>query len=152
IGLIRYRGPGVAKEYFHTDNRERELGAFFRDGWFYPGDVGSLNTDGYLFLHGRERDMIIRAGVNIFPSEIELILSQHPDVIDVSVTGRIAHLHGEKVVAFIVPRNAEVNKEDLIDYSRGQLAPYKVPERIYFIDRIPRNRGGKVIKSELIGN
>jgi len=152
MGLIRYRGPGVAKEYFHSDNRERELGAFFRDGWFYPGDLGSLNTDGYLFLHGRERDMIIRAGVNIFPSEIELILSQHPDVIDVSVTGRVAHLHGEEVVAFIVPRNAEVKEEDLIDYSRGQLAPYKVPERIYFIDSIPRNRGGKVIKSELIGN
>ena len=144
-GHIRYRGAGVADE-FHNDPEASR--AAFRDGWFYPGDLGRFDDDGYLFLAGRAKDMIVRGGVNIYPEEVEHVLLEHDDVRDAAVVAWPSPARGEDVAAFVVV-GAEVKEAELIDHCGGSLAPYKVPRRIFFVREFPRNAMGKVRKFDL---
>lgn len=144
VGLIRYRGPGVADGFF----REPDGGESFRDGFFYPGDLGEMDADGYLYLRGRRKDMIIRGGINVYPVEIEQILGAHPAVADAAVVGRAHPIRGEEVVAFVVLRGA-ATAEQLIAHCVAHLAPYKVPSAIRMLAELPRNSAGKVLKAEL---
>jgi acyl-CoA synthetase (AMP-forming)/AMP-acid ligase II len=144
-GVLRYRGPGVAN-HFHNDPAASE--SSFRDGWFYPGDLASLNEGGYLTLRGRRQDIILRGGVSLYPAELEAILLQHPAVGDVAVIGEPAGDLGEEPVAFVVARHA-VTDSDLAGYAATHLARYKQPRRYVMIDHIPRNSGGKVVRASL---
>lgn len=145
IGRIRYRGPGVAEGFYNDPEASAES---FRDGWFYPGDLGRLDDAGFLYLAGRAKDMIIRAGVNIYPEEVEQTLLSHPAVRDAAVLGWPSPDKGEEVAAFVVTSGA-VSEAALKDHCRERIAPYKVPRGIFFVDDLPRNSIGKVVKPEL---
>jgi acyl-CoA synthetase (AMP-forming)/AMP-acid ligase II len=145
VGRLRYRSPASAREYWNAEG-----GDAFRDGWFYPGDLARLDEDGFLHLHGRAKDMIIRGGVNIYPQDIERIVAEIPGVRDVAVAGAPAREMGEEVAAFVVSEG--VDADAIAAHCRARLAPYKVPSIIRFLPELPRNAGGKVVKSALLAS
>ena len=148
-GRIRYRGPGVALGFYGNPEPGSTASAFFRDGWFYPGDVGEMNEEGYLFLRGRAKDMIIRGGANIYPSDVELVLQTHPAVEEAAVVGRPSTEYGEEVAAFVIAHGT-VDGPELIAHCRERLARHKVPRDVFLVDDLPRNSTGKVLKAALV--
>jgi acyl-CoA synthetase (AMP-forming)/AMP-acid ligase II len=146
IGRIRYRGPGIPEGFFRDTEASK---ASFRDGWFYPGDLGRLDADGFLHLAGRADDVIIRGGVNVYPAEIEETLLAHPMVRDAVVLGIPSAELGADIAAFVVAA-PEAGAAALIAHCRDRLAPYKVPRSIDIIDELPKTALGKVIKSDLV--
>ena len=145
VGSIRYRGAAVADGFYLSP---KESSAAFRGGWYYPGDLGKFDVNGFLYITGRSKDMIIRGGVNIHPAEIEQTLIGHQAVTDAAVVGWPSHQRGEDVAAFVV-RRVDVTKQELLDHCRRSLAPYKVPRDIFFVDELPKSGMGKVLKSKL---
>lgn len=146
IGMIRYRGGAVADGYYRNPEESKTA---FRDGWYYPGDLGKLDAKGFLYITGRAKDMIIRGGVNIYPAEIEQTLAVHPAVAEAAVVGWPSHGRGEEVAAFVVCRR-KVGEAELILHCRGALAPYKIPKRIFVVDELPKSGLGKVLKADLV--
>jgi len=144
VGRLRYRSPASATSYWRGDSSEA-----FRDGWFYPGDLAEMNAEGFLFLRGRAKDMIIRGGVNIYPQDVETVVMGLPGVKDVVVAGVPSPGLGEEVAAFVVAERG-VDAEAVMTQCRAHLAPYKVPSIVRFLDQIPRNAGGKALKPELV--
>jgi acyl-CoA synthetase (AMP-forming)/AMP-acid ligase II len=145
VGRIRYRTLAVPDGFY---NNPEESARSFHDGWFYPGDLGKLDNDGYLYVVGRGKDMIIRGGVNIYPADIEAVLNAHPGVVDAAVLGWPVGEMGEEVAAFVMKKGA-ITEDELLEYCRANLTRYKVPKRIFFIGQMPRNEGGKVVKAKL---
>ncbi|MBM3524666.1 MAG: long-chain fatty acid--CoA ligase, partial [Alphaproteobacteria bacterium] len=127
VGRLGYRGPGVATGFHEDPEATREV---FHEGWFFPGDLASVNAAGYVFLKGRRKDMIIRGGINIYPIEIEAALQSSPDVVEAAVVGWPSRDMGEEVAAFVVLR-AEVEPEALRALCASRLAPYKVPKSVF---------------------
>ena len=123
--MIRYRGGAVADSYYATRRRAKLA---FRDGWYYPGDLGRFDAAGFLHLTGRSKDMIIRGGVNIYPAEIEQTLAAHAAVAEAAVVGWPSRERGEEVAAFVVCTRGSVSEHDLLAHCRGALAPYKIPK------------------------
>jgi acyl-CoA synthetase (AMP-forming)/AMP-acid ligase II len=146
VGAIRYRGGSVAESYYRNPE---ESATAFRDGWYYPGDLGRFDADGFLHLTGRSKDMIIRGGVNIYPAEIEQTLATHPAVAEAAVVGWPSQERGEEVAAFVVCRTL-VTEQDLLAHCRGSLAPYKIPRGIFILDQLPKSGLGKVLKPALV--
>ena len=121
-----------------------------RDGWLYTGDIGYMDEDGYIFLAGRAKDIIIRGGENISPEEIEAVLHSHPSVDEAAVIGVSDSQWGEAVRAIVVRKDGfEVSSEEIIEFSRSRLASYKKPESVIFVESLPRNPMGKVLKRVL---
>jgi acyl-CoA synthetase (AMP-forming)/AMP-acid ligase II len=145
VGILRYRGPGVATGYYRDEAASAET---FRHGWFYPGDLATLDAQGFVTLKGRRKDMIIRAGINIYPPEVEAMLLAHPDVLDAAVVGRPSREFGEEVTAFVRLRRP-VPDSELLAWCAARLAPYKRPREILAVDELPRNSAGKVLKAAL---
>lgn len=145
VGSVRYRGGSVADSYYRSPE---DNAAAFRDGWYYPGDLGKFDENGFLFLVGRAKDMIIRAGVNIYPAEIEQTLIGHPAVAEAAVIGWPSHERGEEVAAFVVCREP-VTEDALRDHCRSTLAPYKIPKGVFIVDDLPKSALGKTLKPQL---
>lgn len=145
-GELEVRGPNVIGGYYQNPQANAE--AFSADGWFRTGDLGKLDDDGYLRLVGRSKELIITGGYNVYPREVEEVLLMHPAVAEVAVVGRQSERWGEEVTAVVVA-GGDVAAEELRDLAASQLAPYKVPKRVEFIDQLPRNALGKVIRSGL---
>jgi acyl-CoA synthetase (AMP-forming)/AMP-acid ligase II len=147
-GEIVVRGPQVMRGYWKSvaamdDNHQPE-------DWIHTGDVGFVDSDGYIYICDRMNDVIISGGENIHPREIESVLLGHPNVDDVAVIGVPDRRWGERVKAIVALRNkANCSAEQLIEYCRGHLAGYKVPDSVDFVDRLPRNQSGKTSKAEL---
>ncbi len=121
-----------------------------RDGWYFSGDAGYLDDDGFLYICDRIKDMIISGGENIYPAEIESVLMGHDGVLDAAVVGVPNRKWGEEVKAFIVPNpNVPISQEELITYCVDKLASFKLPKTVEFIDIVPRNGAGKVQKNVL---
>lgn len=146
IGEIYIRGPQIIDHY--EKNRSKKS---FKDGWFITGDLGYFDKDGYLFLTGRKKEIIIRGGENIMPREIEEVLSTHPEVTDVAVVGKPDAILGEKVVAFVVVKNKNMKKitENIKELVISKLAPRKVPAEIFIINTLPRGKLNKIDKKTL---
>ncbi|HTX63267.1 MAG TPA: long-chain fatty acid--CoA ligase [Acidimicrobiales bacterium] len=146
-GEVVLRGPKVFKGYW----RDPEASArAFEGGWFHTGDIGVRDEDGYLFIVDRLKDMIVSGGENVAGSEVERVLYEHPAVLEAAVVGRPDERWGEVPVAFVVLREGVVTTADeLVAHCRGQLAKYKVPKDVTFLDALPRNPSGKVLKREL---
>ena len=143
------RGPKVFKGYWRDPDATR---AAFAGGWFHSGDIGVRDDDGYLFIVDRLKDMIVSGGENIAGSEVERVLYEHESVLEAAVVGHPDDRWGEVPVAYVVLReNTTTNADALIEHCRGQLAKFKVPKRITFIEALPRNPSGKVLKRELRG-
>ena len=129
---------------------EATAAAIDADGWLHSGDLGVLDADGYLAITGRHKDMIIRGGENIYPREIEEFLYAMPGIMDVQVVGVPSEKYGEEVGAFIIPKaGADVTASDVKDFCRGQIARYKIPKYVAFVDSFPLTASGKVQKYKL---
>jgi acyl-CoA synthetase (AMP-forming)/AMP-acid ligase II len=146
-GEIVMRGPKVFKGYWRDPDA---TAAAFAGGWFHTGDVGVRDDDGYLYIVDRFKDMIVSGGENIAGSEVERVLYEHPAVLEVAVVGRPDERWGEVPVAFVVLRpEVDATEDALLDHCRAQLARFKVPKAVTFIEALPRNPSGKVLKREL---
>jgi len=146
-GEVVLRGPKVFSGYWRDESATSDA---FRGGWFHTGDVGTIDQDGYVFIVDRKKDMILSGGENIASSEVERVLYEHQDVMEAAVIGRPDERWGEVPVAYVVLRaGSSVSADELIDYCRGQLARFKTPKAVHFIDALPRNPSGKILKREL---
>ncbi len=147
VGEIAIRTVRTMRGYYE---QESATAATIRDGWVLTRDLGWIDEDGYIYLSGRKSDMIIRGGENIAPDEIEAVLESHPDVEEVGVIGIPDEEWGERVGAVVVARpGATVSEEALIEHCRQRLASFKKPEVMIFVDALPRNAMGKVLRNEL---
>jgi len=146
-GEICVRGPNVMKGYF---NKPETTAQTIVDDWLHTGDVGCLDEEGYLFLTERIKDMIIRGGENIYPRDIEEVLFEHPGITEASVIGREDPIYGEDVCAIVVKQpGAELTEEEVIEYAATRLAKFQKPKWVIFVDALPKNLLGKVLKKEL---
>jgi len=147
VGEILYRSGSLMKGYWRNDQATAKA---IKDGWFYTGDAGYLDAEGYLFIHDRIKDMIVSGGENVYPAEVENALFNHPAIADVAVIGVPDKKWGEAVKAVIVLKPDETaEEEDIISYAKTKIAGYKVPKSVDFTDALPRNPTGKLLKREL---
>ncbi len=147
VGEVRLQMPGRQREYYNDPDASS---ATWRDGWVITGDLGKLDADGYLYIVGRSKDVIIRGGNNVHATDVEHVLVQHDAVKEVAVVGAPHPVLGEDVVAFVVlHEGAQADGEQLRAFGLEHLADYKVPRQYVFIDALPRNPTGKVVKPEL---
>ena len=146
-GEIVLRGPKVFKGYWRDPDA---TAAAFAGGWFHTGDIGVMDGDGYLYIVDRLKDMILSGGENIAGSEVERVLYEHDAVLEAAVVGRPHERWGEVPAAYVVLKpGTTATADELVERCRGQLARFKVPREIVFIDALPRNPSGKVLKREL---
>ena len=150
-GPVPRRGAGGKKgSYSQSSGLRAAYAAALRGGWLHTGDMGAFDSDGYLTLKDRSKDMIISGGSNIYPREIEEILLRHPDVAECAVVGRPHEDWGEEVVAFIVAKSgADVREADLDSLCLQHIARFKRPKAYRMIDALPKNNYGKILKTEL---
>ena len=148
IGNLQVRGPNVFIGYWKMPDKTSE--DFTEDGYFNTGDKGKIDEDGYVSIVGRAKDMVITGGLNVYPKEIELFIDDLPGVRESAVIGVPHKDFGEGVVAVVVPENVEaVSERDIIDACKAELANFKVPKRVVFVDELPRNSMAKVQKNVL---
>jgi fatty-acyl-CoA synthase len=148
VGELWLRGPHVSKGYWN--NPGATAAALDADGWFHTGDSARRDEEGFFFIAGRQRDMFISGGVNVYPAEIEGELLLHPEVRDAAVIGVPHDRWGEVGVAFVVPRAADVvDGAALTAFLAERLAKFKIPREFVFVDALPRTAYGKVVKAEL---
>lgn len=151
IGNIQVKGPNVFTGYWNLPEKTEE--DFTEDGFFNTGDMGYLDTDGYLTIVGRTKDMIISGGLNVYPKEIESIIDDLDQVEESAVIGIKDDDLGEKVVAIVVKKSeSDLSENELISLLKGNIAGFKVPKEIFFIHELPRNAMGKVQKNILRSN
>ncbi|GAA4261146.1 hypothetical protein GCM10022255_092640 [Dactylosporangium darangshiense] len=144
-GEILVRGPAVTSGYWRNPAATAQS---IVDGWLRTGDAGSLDADGYLYLHDRIKDMIVSGGENVYPAEVERVLAAHPAVLDVAVVGVPSARWGESPAAVVVPAG-DLDGAALIAWSRERLAHFKCPVAVHVVDALPRNAAGKVLKRVL---
>jgi long-chain acyl-CoA synthetase len=147
IGEIRVRGPQIMQGY---RNRPEETAQALREGWLYTGDLGEFDADGYLYIRDRKKDMLLVSGFNVYPREVEEVLSQHPALLEVAVIGRPDEQRGSTVVAFVALRPGQTTDEQALDgHCRRNLAAYKVPRAYVFLEHLPKTVVGKIDKKQL---
>jgi long-chain acyl-CoA synthetase len=120
-----------------------------RDGWLYTGDLARMDKDGYFFIVDRKKEMILVGGYNVYPREVEEVLYNHSEVVEVAVIGVPDENLGESVKAYVVSKNPSLTEEELIEYCKIHLAKYKVPASIEFIEELPKNSTGKILRRAL---
>jgi len=146
-GEIVISGPVVMKGYY---NRPEETAKVLRGGWLHTGDIGFLDEDGYLFITDRKKDMIIKGGENIYPSEIENVLLKYPGIAEAAVIGIPDKKYGEEVIAVVVKKpDAEVAEKEIISYCQKYYSKFKCPVAVKFIEKFPKSAVGKVLKKEI---
>jgi acyl-CoA synthetase (AMP-forming)/AMP-acid ligase II len=145
VGEVAIRSVSTMSGYHHNPDATAKA---LVDGWYLTGDAGFVDADGYLTLFDRVKDMIVSGAENIYPAEVENVLHEHPGVVDCAVIGVPDARWGEAVKAIIV-RSGEVTADDLIAFARQRIAGYKVPKSVDFIDVLPRNASGKILKKDL---
>jgi acyl-CoA synthetase (AMP-forming)/AMP-acid ligase II len=147
VGEILYRGESLMSGYWQ---REKETAQAIRGGWFHTGDAGYLDEEGFMFLKDRVKDMIVSGGENVYPAEIEAVLMGHPEILECAVIGVPDAKWGESVKAVVVRRAGMTLSESmLIEWSRDKLAGFKRPRSVDFVEALPRNASGKLLKREL---
>ncbi len=146
IGEIVYRGLTVMKGYYNNPEATAEA---FAGGWFHSGDLVRADEDGFITVVDRKKDMIISGGENIYPVEVERVLEQHPGVAEVTVIGVPHPRWVETPVAVVVPRGDAPSEDELIAFAKDRMASYKKPSGVVFVDALPRNAAGKILRREL---
>ncbi len=149
VGEVTIHLPGRQREYYRDDEATAHT---WVDGWLHSGDLGRLDEDGYLYIVGRMKDVIIRGGNNIYATEVEAALLAHPGVLEAAVIGVPHPVLGEDVAAFVVARDSSTAllPDDLREHCAERLADYKVPRQITLIDELPHNATGKILKRQLV--
>ncbi|MFQ5455504.1 MAG: class I adenylate-forming enzyme family protein [Nitrospirota bacterium] len=147
IGEIVVKGDNVMKGYFKNSEATAST---LKNGWLYTGDLGYMDDDGYFYIVGRKKEMIIRGGENIYPKEIEELLYRHPEITEASVVGIPDTIWGEEVFAFIIPKEGEeIDEDDIIEYCKRHLADFKCPRKVIFVDTLPKTATGKIQKNKI---
>ena len=146
-GEILIKGPQIMKGYY---KKPAETDEVLKDGWFYSGDIGKFDKDGYLSIVDRKKDMIIAGGYNIYPLELDNVLFDHPKILEACAIGVPDTYRGETVKAFIVPKQGEtLTEKEIIAYCKKNLAAYKVPKQIEFMEELPKSAVGKILRRKL---
>ncbi|MGI8594505.1 MAG: long-chain-fatty-acid--CoA ligase, partial [Solirubrobacteraceae bacterium] len=144
IGEIVIRGHNVMKGYWQ---RADETDEAIKDGWFHTGDMGKIDEDGYFSIADRKKDLIIRGGYNVYPREVEEVLYEHPAVEAAAVIGVPDEKWGEEIgAAVVLKKGEEASEDDLRAFVKGEVATYKYPRRIWFVDELPKGPTGKILK------
>lgn len=147
VGEVVARGDNIMKGYWNLPSETSET---LRGGWLHTGDLGRSDEDHYIYIVDRKKDLIISGGMNIYSKEVEDVISAHPDVLEAAVIGIPDEKWGESVKAFLVLRSErKVSETEIMNYCQERLASYKKPRSIVFLERLPRNTAGKVLKTEL---
>ncbi|MEG0384774.1 MAG: long-chain-fatty-acid--CoA ligase [Solibacillus sp.] len=149
IGELIVKGPNVMVGYL---GMPEETAATIQDGWLYTGDLATMDEEGYIFIIDRKKDMVLTGGYNVYPREVEEVLYEHPDIIEAAVIGIPNPTFGESVKAFIVSQSTELTENEVIEYCRQKLANYKVPREIEFLEELPKNTTGKILRRSLRDN
>jgi acyl-CoA synthetase (AMP-forming)/AMP-acid ligase II len=143
VGEIVARGKNVMRGYWQQPEATAQV---LRSGWFHTGDMGFKDADGYVYIVDRKHDMIVSGGENVYPREIEEVLYRHPALLEAAVIGVPSERWGESVKAVVVLRqDRSASAEELIEHVRANLAHYKAPSSVDFVDALPRNPSGKVL-------
>lgn len=147
VGELGARGPNIMRGYYRNPTATAE--ALDSDGWLHTGDLGRVDEDGNLFIVGRSKELIIRSGFNVYPTDVEAVLNEHPEVTLSAVVGREV-ADNEEVIAFVqCTPGSQLTAEALSDFAAERLSPYKRPQRIVFVDELPATNSGKIIKARL---
>ncbi|HOP47723.1 MAG TPA: long-chain-fatty-acid--CoA ligase [Desulfobacteraceae bacterium] len=147
VGEIKVRGLGTTLGYW---NKKEMTGEVYRNGWYYPLDLCRVDDRGYIYVVDRKKDMIITGGENVYPAEVENVLYKHPNVRQVSVIGLPDPKWGEVVTAVVVPKNgADFDPDELRDFCRKEIAGYKTPKKVIFMESLPMGTSGKILKYRL---
>ncbi|MEH6945358.1 class I adenylate-forming enzyme family protein [Bacillus sp. JJ722] len=147
IGELIVKGDSISPGYYGLEEETRKA---IKDGWLYTGDLVKMDEDGYLFIVDRKNDMIIRGGFNIYPRDVEEIISSHEAVSEVAVIGIADERIGEEIIACVIKKpNTQVSEEEIILFSQQKLAKYKTPKRVVFLEQLPRSGVGKILKRKL---
>jgi long-chain acyl-CoA synthetase len=146
VGEICVRGPQVMKGYW---NRPDETEKVMLGDWLRTGDIGRLDSAGYVFIEDRKKDMILVSGFNVYPNEIESVIAAHPGVLEVAAVAQADERAGEVVALFVVRKDPQLTEQALIDFSREQLTGYKVPRHVYFRNELPKTNVGKILRRAL---
>jgi len=147
VGEIKVRGLETTLGYW---NKKEMTGEVYRNGWYYPLDLCRVDDRGYIYVVDRKKDMIITGGENVYPAEVENVLYKHPNVRQVSVIGLPDPKWGEVVTAVVVPKNgADFDPDDLRDFCRKEIAGYKTPKKVIFMESLPMGTSGKILKYRL---
>jgi len=150
IGELVIRGPNVMKGYLNQPEATAEA---LRNGWLHTGDMAYRDDDNYFFIVDRKKEMILTGGFNIYPREVEEVLFTHPKIGEAAVVGISDMEKGEKATAFVVLKDGQTaTSEEILEFCRARMAAYKAPREVKFIDRLPRNAAGKVLKRVLRGD
>ncbi|MEQ8859426.1 MAG: long-chain-fatty-acid--CoA ligase [Pseudomonadales bacterium] len=145
-GEVVVRGAHNMREYW---NRPEATAEALRDGWLHTGDVAVMDEDGFVAIQDRIKDMIISGGENVYPAEIEGVLSAHPQIVEAAVIGLPSEKWGESPLAIVVRKDDALTETEVMQFCRGKLAGYKRPQAVEFVDEIPRNPSGKILKRVL---
>jgi len=147
IGEIQVRGPQVMKGYYKKP--EETAKTITADGWLNTGDIGMLDSDGYLSIVDRKKDMILVSGFNVYPNEIEDVVAMHPKVLESAAVGIPSEKSGECVKVFVVKNDKSLSEEELIRHCRENLTGYKVPKEVEFREELPKTNVGKILRRAL---
>lgn len=145
-GEIIVRSPTIMKEYWNNPEATAEA---IVDGWYHTGDVGVQDEEGFITIRDRIKDMIISGGENVYPAEVENVLMQHEQILEAAVIGQESKKWGESPFAVVVPASGGLTEADVISHCGGKLARFKIPRGVTFIEELPRNTLGKVLKRQL---
>lgn len=147
IGELLVKGDNVTPGYYGLEEETKKT---IRDGWLYTGDLVRMDEDGYLYVVDRKKDLVIRGGFNIFPRDVEEVIAKHDAVSEVAVIGLPDERMGEEIVACVVLKpGVKATEEEIISFSQQQLAKYKTPKQVFFVEQLPRNGVGKILKRKL---
>jgi len=148
IGELVLKGPMVMRGYH---NMPTETANALRDGWLYTGDIARMDEEGYFYIVDRKKELIKPSGYQVWPREVEEVISEHPKVLEVGVAGIPDPYRGETVKAWVVVRPGEsLTEADIKDWCRDKLASYKVPSQVEFRDELPKTTIGKILRRELV--
>ena len=147
VGEVQVRGPQVMKGYYN--NPEATAKTITPDGWLNTGDIGKLDPEGYLILVDRKKDMILVSGFNVYPNEIEDVLSLSAKVLECAAIGVPSEKSGESVKVFIVKKDKSLNEKEIIQHCKENLTGYKVPREVVFVDELPKSNVGKILRRKL---
>lgn len=146
VGEVAVKSPYVFEGYYQNPQATQKV---LKDGWFYMGDSGRLDEDGFLYITGRYKDVIVYGGDNIYPDQVEEVIEQVPGVVETAVIGVPDEMYGEVPRAYVVKNeNSPLSERDIVEFCKGRLAEYKIPD-IVFAESLPKNRLGKIVKKDL---
>lgn len=146
VGELIVKGPNVMQGYYKMPEATT---ATLKDGWLYTGDLARQDEEGYFYIVDRKKEVIIVGGFNVYPREVEEVLYNHPAIAEAAAVGAPDPEQGEIVVAYVVKNDPSLSEEDVIAFSKEHLAKYKVPRRVVFLDDLPKNTTGKILRREL---